>query len=145
MALLIFTKQRHPHDKNHLGDLCSEAGGPYNSPLKNFPQVLLLRIAPEILTTYSSRSSVQPAQLPAPVARPPLYQLFARAFALLPSIHSFYGCLTQQGKVLYDYLFNRSATLVPAGPDADEELPDDPMQGSSPAPMEVEPTPFLTL
>ena len=49
--------------------------------------------------------SVQPASLPVPVSRPLVHELYAQAFALLPTIHTFYGLLTQKAKSLYDYLF----------------------------------------
>jgi len=47
--------------------------------------------------------SVQPAPLPVPVSRPLVHELYAQAFALLPTIHTFYGLLTQKAKSLYDY------------------------------------------
>ena len=40
--------------------------------------------------------SVQPAPLPVPVSRPLVHELYAQAFALLPTIHTFYGLLTQK-------------------------------------------------
>lgn len=59
--------------------------------------------------------SVQPAPLPVPVSRPLVHELYAQAFALLPTIHTFYGLLTQKAKSLYDYLFNPAVTIFPAG------------------------------
>ena len=35
--------------------------------------------------------SVQPAPLPVPISRPLVHELYAQAFALLPTIHTFYG------------------------------------------------------
>ena len=43
--------------------------------------------------------SVQPASLPVPVSRPLVHELYAQAFALLPTIHTFYGLLTQKAKI----------------------------------------------
>ena len=95
--------------------------------------------------------SVQPASLPVPVSRPLVHELYAQAFALLPTIHTFYGLLTQKAKNLYDYLFNPAVTIVPAH-DVDTvcDTPDVPMTDtttgeSSPTPMEISPTPFSQL
>ena len=95
--------------------------------------------------------SVQPASLPVPVSRPLVHELYAQAFALLPTIHTFYGLLTQKAKNLYDYLFNPAVTIVPAH-DVDTvcDTPDVPMTDTttgefSPTPMEISPTPFSQL
>ena len=95
--------------------------------------------------------SVQPAPLPMPVSRPLVHELYAQAFALLPTIHTFYGLLTQKAKALYDYLFNPAVTILPAGEvDPATDTPDDPMPDSTtgetpPMPMEISPTPFSQL
>ena len=89
--------------------------------------------------------SVQPAPLPVPVSRPLVHELYAQAFALLPTIHTFYGLLTQKAKSLYDYLFNPAVTIVPEQEvDTVSDIPDDPMHDSTtgeapPTPMEISP------
>ena len=71
-----------------------------------------------------------------------------KAFALLPTIHTFYGLLTQKAKSLYDYLFNPAVTIVPEHDvDTVSDTPDVPMTDTttgetSPTPMEISPTPF---
>ena len=95
--------------------------------------------------------SVQPASLPVPVSRPLVHELYAQAFALLPTIHTFYGLLTQKAKSLYDYLFNPAVTIVPEHDvDTVSDTPDVPMTDTttgeiSPTPMEISPTPFSQL
>ena len=95
--------------------------------------------------------SVQPAPLPVPVSRPLVHELYAQAFALLPTIHTFYGLLTQKAKSLYDYLFNPAVTIVPEKEvDTVSDTPDVPMTDTitgetPPTPMEISPTPFLQL
>ena len=95
--------------------------------------------------------SVQPAPLPVPVSRPLVHELYAQAFALLPTIHTFYGLLTQKAKSLYDYLFNPAVTIVPAKEvDTVSDTPDAPMTDATtgetpPTPMEISPTPFSHL
>ena len=95
--------------------------------------------------------SVQPAPLPVPISRPLVHELYAQAFALLPTIHTFYGLLTQKAKSLYDYLFNPAVTIVPETEvDTVSETQDDPMIDATtgetlPTPMEISPTPFSHL
>ena len=95
--------------------------------------------------------SVQPAPLPVPVSRPLVHELYAQAFALLPTIHTFYGLLTQKAKSLYDYLFNPAVTIVPEKEvDTVSDTPDVPMTDTTtgetpPTPMEISPTPFSQL
>ena len=95
--------------------------------------------------------SVQPAPLPVPVSRPLVHELYAQAFALLPTIHTFYGLLTQKAKSLYDYLFNPAVTIVPEKEvDTVSDTPDDPMADSTtgeapPMPIKISPTPFSQL
>ena len=91
--------------------------------------------------------SVQPAPLPVPISRPLVHELYAQAFALLPTIHT----LTQKANSLYDYLFNPAVTTVPAAEvDAVSDTPDAPMTDATtdetpPIPMEISPTPFSHL
>ena len=95
--------------------------------------------------------SVQPAPLPVPVSRPLVHELYAQAFALLPTIHTFYGLLTQKAKSLYDYLFNPAVTIVPEKEvDTVSDTPDVPMTDTTtgetpPTPMEISPIPFSQL
>ena len=95
--------------------------------------------------------SVQPASLPVPVSRPLVHELYAQAFALLPTIHTFYGLLTQKAKSLYDYLFNPAVTIVPekeidtASDTQDIPMPDATTGETPPTPMEISPTPFSQL
>ena len=96
--------------------------------------------------------SVQPAPLPVPVSRPLVHELYAQAFALLlPTIHTFYGLLTQKAKSLYDYLFNPAVTIIPEHEvDTTTDAPDAPMTDATtdetpPTPMEISPTPFSEL
>ena len=95
--------------------------------------------------------SVQPAPLPVPVSRPLVHELYAQAFPLLPTIHTFYGLLTQKAKSLYDYLFNPAVTIVPEKEvDTVSDTPDVPMTDTTtgetpPTPMEISPTPFSQL
>lgn len=69
----------------------------------------------------------------------------------MPTIHTFYGLLTQKAKYLYDYLFNPAVTIFPAGEvDTASDTPDDPMPDSTtgetpPTPMKISPTPFSQL
>ena len=85
------------------------------------------------------------------LSRPLVHELYAQAFPLLPTIHTFYGLLTQKAKSLYDYLFNPAVTIFPAGEvDTAAGIPDDPMPDSTtgetlPTPMEISPTPFFQL
>ena len=72
--------------------------------------------------------SVQPAPLPVPASRPLVHELYAQAFVLFPTIHTFYGLLTQKAKSLYDYLFNPAVTIIPANEeDTTPDAPDAPM------------------
>ena len=95
--------------------------------------------------------SVQPAPLPVPASRPLVHELYAQAFALLPTIHTFYGLLTQKAKSLYDYLFKTAVTIIPANEeDTTPDAPDAPMTDATtdetpPTPMEISPTPFSEL
>ena len=95
--------------------------------------------------------SVQPAPLPVPASRPLVHELYAQAFALLPTIHTFYGLLTQKAKSLYDYLFNPAVTIIPEHEvDTTTDAPDAPMTDATtdetpPTPMEISPTPFSEL
>lgn len=94
----------------------------------------------------ASTVTVQPAQLPAPAARPPMHELFAHAFALLPSIHTYYGLLTQKAKFLYDYLFNPAVLTVPEPDEPPTSLtPDEPMPDATTSSLEISPTPFAQL
>ena len=95
--------------------------------------------------------SVQPAPLPVPISRPLVHELYAQAFALLPTIHTFYGLLIQKAQSLYDYLCNPAVTIVPAKEvDTVSDTPDAPMTDATtgetpPTPMEISPTPFSHL
>ena len=95
--------------------------------------------------------SVQPAPLPVPISRPLVHELYAQAFAFLPTIHTFYGLLIQKAQSLYDYLFNPAVTIVPAKEvDTVSDTPDAPMTDATtgetpPTPMEISPTPFSHL
>ena len=83
----------------------------------------------------ASTITVRPPELPIPSTRPTIQQLYADAFALLPSLHTYYGHLTQRAKLLYDYLFNPTVLALPAKVEpsqpvvipSEHELPDVPM------------------
>ena len=85
--------------------------------------------------------SVQPAPLPVPISRPLVHELYAQAFAFLPTIHTFYGLLIQKAQSLYDYLFNPA--VVPAKEvDTVSDTPDAPMTDATTG--ETPPTPMLS-